>query len=93
MVLAAGCGGSRRAAGFLDRERLEGAVRLRVEQGLMTSSPRQRGARSPTHVRQVDCEPSGDRRFRCTAVLATGARTSWSVLVAADGRTFSVERM
>src|SRR2546423_7762697 len=61
MVLPAGCGGSGRAAGYLDRGRLEDAVRLRIEPGLMTSSPRQPGAGAPTHLPDVPGQPPRGR--------------------------------
>jgi hypothetical protein len=92
MVLPAGCGGSGRQAGYLDRGRLEDAVRREVEQSLMTSSPREPGAASATHVRSVECERLRGTGFRCRITLGNGARTTWDISVAGDGRRYTVER-
>src|SRR4051794_35194976 len=92
MVLAAGCGGSEPRAGFVDPERLERAVLRDAEQRLMTSNPREPGAGSATHVREVACRSSGARRFRCTIRLARGRALVWLVRVSAEGRSFAVVR-
>jgi hypothetical protein len=91
MLLVAGCGGSRQP-GFRDPDRLAGAVRRMLEQGLMTRAPRQPSAQAATHVRQLRCAHVEGDRYACDGTLGDGSKLDVDVVVSSDGKTFRVER-
>ena len=87
MLLIAGCGGSSQP-GFRDPDRLATGVRRALEQGLMTSEPRQGSTHAATHVEHLSCEHAARDRYVCRGVLGNGSKLDVDVLVSADGKTF-----
>lgn len=86
LVLAA-CGGGAEP-GLRDPSRLAPAVRSRLEQMLMTASPREGSSRSATHIERVECRKQTGDRYRCTVEFGDGSDRDVRVLVSRDGHRF-----
>lgn len=99
VVVLAGCGGSARAPGFLDADRLSEAITKQINEKLNDPSPSQlddltaSGVEQGESVDQVVCIQStrSKREFSCKMKLTGGYSENIDILVSKDGKSWISE--